>query len=257
MVKDFPLILRYQLDHGHVPDSVYEELGYPIDTDMDGNEVRRDATISQENHQRSKCLSHSYQRQLRENRLIEIQAEATRKVAKEANALVRLLDTNTAAEAKMIAGTGKNRNEIGELDKEHFKRPTGPELKAFVHARMYNTYKLPPGAPKWPKNKGSLNDIDSTPLVACFIQQAWDVRSEIVKLKIPSKEDTLTPTPGAAATSTNPPLAENPAIVAIMRVVRSESQSEFGKASDVLQSDGFIGSINKCFNSTGNFSIAT
>eukprot|EP00978_Attheya_sp_CCMP212_P032577 scaffold128020_cov47-Attheya_sp.AAC.1 len=118
--------------------------------------------------------------------------------------------------------------------------------------------KLKAGAPLSSKNKGSLNDIDLTPRVDCFIQQAWDVRSEIVRLKLPSKEDTLTPAPGAAATSTKPPLAENPAIlVVIMRVVTSESQSEFGKASDVLQSDGFIGSINKCFNSTGNVSIAT
>eukprot|EP00978_Attheya_sp_CCMP212_P004818 scaffold10618_cov55-Attheya_sp.AAC.1 len=115
---------------------------------------------------------------------------------------------------------------------------------------MYTTYKLPPVAPKWPKNKGSLNDIDSTPLVDCFIQQAWDMRYEIVKLKLPSKEDTLTLAPGAAATSTNPPLAENPVIVAIMRVFTSELQSKFGKASDVLQSEGFIGSINICFNST-------
>ena len=105
IVSDFPSLLKYQLEHGHVPDSVYQNLGYPMDQDMDGNEVTRDATITQENHQRAKCLSHTYQKQLRKERLEGLAAVAAQKVVKQQNDVLRLLARNAEEEDRMIAGT--------------------------------------------------------------------------------------------------------------------------------------------------------
>jgi hypothetical protein len=248
--RDFPLLLKYELEHGDIPDWLYEELGYPMDKDMDGREVRRNATISQENRQRSKCLSHSHQKELRKKKQNEIDAAKARTIAEETNNLSRLIMQNTAAEDKLIAGTGKSRDKISELSKEYFKRPTGPELKAFVHMRKFDTYKLPPGAPKWPKNKGKLVDIDATPRVDCFLQQAWEARNNVVKLKHPRKlNDKLTPGVGVAVAVT--PLH------AMIRVIANDSPIRaFGKASSILQSDGFLETVNKCFNASRNFSIA-
>ena len=53
--KSFPLLIQQQFDEGHIPDTMLEELGFPKDKDMDGNEVRREATITQEARQRAKC----------------------------------------------------------------------------------------------------------------------------------------------------------------------------------------------------------
>ena len=52
----FPVLFQHQLKHGHVPDSNFELLGFPLDRDMSGTEVRRDATITQEVRQCTKIL---------------------------------------------------------------------------------------------------------------------------------------------------------------------------------------------------------
>ena len=36
----FSHLLRYHLEHGHVPDSVYDELGFDEDVDPNGNVVK-------------------------------------------------------------------------------------------------------------------------------------------------------------------------------------------------------------------------
>eukprot|EP00957_Ditylum_brightwellii_P163986 12485735-Ditylum_brightwellii.AAC.1 len=64
--EDFPVLLKHQLEYGHVPDEVFEKVGYPLDVDAYGKEVRRDSTIPQETFQRAKCSSHVYQCNLRE-----------------------------------------------------------------------------------------------------------------------------------------------------------------------------------------------
>lgn len=72
----FPSLLKYFLEHGHVPDDVFECHGLPIDADIKGNKVRRTATINNEVCQRAKCFSHPTQKALRDKRNIDVQEKA-------------------------------------------------------------------------------------------------------------------------------------------------------------------------------------
>ena len=46
-VEQFPKLLKRFLANGHVEDSVFEQLGFPMDQDPEGNRVRREVGIQQ------------------------------------------------------------------------------------------------------------------------------------------------------------------------------------------------------------------
>ena len=54
--------------NGHVDDKVFEDLGFPMDMDVDSKKIRRMASINQEPQQRAKILTHKQQVLLREQR---------------------------------------------------------------------------------------------------------------------------------------------------------------------------------------------
>jgi hypothetical protein len=72
----FHELFECQFEHGHVPDVMFEQFKFPQDEDPDGNVVTRNATLSQETHQRAKCLSHRHQVGLRNLRKSEVEAES-------------------------------------------------------------------------------------------------------------------------------------------------------------------------------------
>jgi hypothetical protein len=45
-VAKFPFLYDYMGQHGHIPDHIFESCGLPVDVDMDGVEIRREAGIS-------------------------------------------------------------------------------------------------------------------------------------------------------------------------------------------------------------------
>ena len=51
---------------GHVSDKVFEELGFPMDSDRNNKALHHTADINQDNRQRAKFLTHIYQVQSRE-----------------------------------------------------------------------------------------------------------------------------------------------------------------------------------------------
>ena len=69
--NSFPKLFHHQLTYGYVKDELLNELGFPHDTDVEGNITHRTAGISQESLQRAKVLSHKYQKSLREDRIAE------------------------------------------------------------------------------------------------------------------------------------------------------------------------------------------
>ncbi len=62
--KNMPTILHHSCEFGHV-----SELGIIQDRDKMGREVMRDASISQESFQQTKCLTHEHQIRLHNERL--------------------------------------------------------------------------------------------------------------------------------------------------------------------------------------------
>ena len=69
---------------GQVDDSVFEELGFPMDRDPEGNRVRRDAGIQQELCQGAKILTIKHHTELRDivKRLIELEKKRKPKIKK-------------------------------------------------------------------------------------------------------------------------------------------------------------------------------
>ncbi len=73
------------LEQGKSSDEVFDSLGFPKDTDVHGNEISRDAGISQESYQRSKNLTHKYQVNLRQARVDQIMAQQRHREESAAN----------------------------------------------------------------------------------------------------------------------------------------------------------------------------
>lgn len=59
-LSSFEKLFKQTLENGHVPDDVFESLGFPMDKDMNGIKVQT-ATVAQESRQRVKTLTHNAQ----------------------------------------------------------------------------------------------------------------------------------------------------------------------------------------------------
>ncbi len=66
-------IIHESCEYGHISEHVYDRLNIVKDRDSLGREVMRDATITQESYQHTKCLTHEHQIHLRQQRLEENQ----------------------------------------------------------------------------------------------------------------------------------------------------------------------------------------
>jgi hypothetical protein len=100
--KSFPQLIEQQFEHGHIPDTMLEDFGFPKDQDMDGKEVRRDATISQEARQRAKCLTHKQQVKLRRELIAKHDAAEKKKEAQNSSKMQHHLNKNKECEVKLI-----------------------------------------------------------------------------------------------------------------------------------------------------------
>jgi hypothetical protein len=167
-------------------------LGFPKDIDAYGNEVVRDAGISQETLQRSKWLNHSYQIGERTERIESMLADQRRKatLAKEKanlqvqavrdirNKLSNILFQNNCTDTEDLSNIS-----LEELDK-HLNKD---ELGEFILAHDPNVTKKA----QIPKNKGTLKDAklaleNDTPRseVNNRILWAWECRDQPNKLAV-------------------------------------------------------------------------
>ena len=65
ILNNFSTLYKVNLERGEIPQEVFNDLGFPMDTNYAAKEVVRDAKITNEMQQRAKVLSHKLQRQLR------------------------------------------------------------------------------------------------------------------------------------------------------------------------------------------------
>ena len=65
MKKSFPTLYKQKIKEGRIPESLFDELGFPQEFNMEGELVERNASLNQEYCQRSKLLSNPFQRSLR------------------------------------------------------------------------------------------------------------------------------------------------------------------------------------------------
>ncbi len=67
--KNMTNIFYHSSEYGHISEDVYNQMGIVRDHDSMGCEVLRDAAISQESYQCTKCLTHEHQIHLWKERL--------------------------------------------------------------------------------------------------------------------------------------------------------------------------------------------
>ena len=79
VIDNFTHLYRTMMEHGRIPEDVFDGLGFPRDKDVYGHEVLRAAGISQESYQRSKCLTHEFQIDLRKERIERIENDQRHK----------------------------------------------------------------------------------------------------------------------------------------------------------------------------------
>ena len=173
--KTFPILLEYFLEHGHIPDSIFYELGYPKDLDPDGNEVQRLAGIEAESRQRCKELTHDFQIQLRRKRKEAIEAKLSEKRADKQIKKNNALALNRECEDRLPE------DDLEDATLEDFAACNVPQLKHFIYVRAPNDVvrsKLP--------NKGSLEDAKEG--VQNLILMAYEIRNENIELE--AEDDT-------------------------------------------------------------------
>jgi hypothetical protein len=165
-----------QFQHGHVPDDKFDEFKFPKDEDPDGNLVRREATISQETNQRSKCLSHRHQVELRNLCKSEVEAASRRKKAVVDNRIMKHFNVNVKCEEKL--------GELGDATFEDFVRCRGDELTSFLFVRdpTISVSKLP--------KKGKIADAKAG--VDVLILCAFSVRTDPILLRDPTQDEQAT-----------------------------------------------------------------
>ncbi|CAB9514787.1 expressed unknown protein [Seminavis robusta] len=177
---DYPRLAAECMTRGMVPESVFDELGYDMDKNPDGIEVPKHQGISQEHRQRAKCLTHEAQVELRQAKMIAVEAALTRKFSECLTKHKTLSDLNKECEAKLQELVNDPQGLLGPVEPtlENFGSITAPRLKAFIHVRTFPTYTTDKG-PKdwtgWPKKSSAAEAANGD---RCLVRLAYDCRDK-------------------------------------------------------------------------------
>ncbi len=115
-------IIHESCEFGHISEDVYDRIGIPRDRDSMGREVMRDATISQESYQRTKCITHEHQIHLRKEMLLRNQQiETERKVMANQKQLDKISRDSEIVQRlckKLEDGSLLSEDEVGTVKEE-------------------------------------------------------------------------------------------------------------------------------------------
>ena len=236
-IEKFPLLMQIVLEKGHIEDSVFEELGFPIDKDPEGNEVRRLAGIQQESRQRAKILTIKHQNDLRFAVITQVESERKRKAQDKIDILQNKIILNEACERKICGMLGKmdvQREYMAQATHEILFNLYVDELTAFILARKDDVSKS-----KLPKKRiigdAILGEHN-------LIKIAFDIRSLPIILSLePTATEICTHNEGGSTSSE---------INTHLLCVNSsgDADSNFNKASALLENNTWIEKVDLCFN---------
>ena len=237
-IEKFPTLLKMFLEKGYVEDSIFEEMGFPMDQDPEGNRVSRDAGIQQESRQRAKILTIKHQTELRASVQIAIESEKKRKANDKKNILRDKIHQNELSEKKICSLLGKpniSREHMSDATHEILYKLTGDELKAFILARNDKISKS--NLPK----KGKIGDAIQGE--NNLIKIAYELRnSPIILILEEDSAETLTRNEQASMFST---INEHSLSVS----VSGDQQEKSNTASSLLDNEGWMQKVDFCFNS--------
>jgi hypothetical protein len=222
-----------------VPDELFDELGFPVDCDMDKKEVRRDAAIMQESRQCAKNLSHVHQAKLRDEKREQVWAEVVRKEADKRNKTESQLKIAEECEEKIRKlMTGDDQlTEISQATLKHFSKCKRDQLKAFAMIRKSDVTAS--------MNKGKLEE--ATNGGNCLILRAFECRSLpaiVMTQEPPSSDENADGEIDEQAQATDS---------TIIHAQLASSTFELRDLPSTLFADAsFVGSVKKCFDASGH-----
>ena len=165
---------------GHLSDDFLLSMGIAADANYAHTKVYH--TSTSETYQRSKSLSHSYQRNLRILATRKVLDSKKGKVDKAHQKLDDIHKLNTIAVSKLLSYLPRPHEKIPlhATTMIHLHSINVPELKAFIHARQFDTANIPCSSKiKFP-NKGSI--VDANEGVPCLLQMTFDCRTSPILL---------------------------------------------------------------------------
>ena len=164
VLNNFSELYQCMKSHGHIPEEVYDRLGFVKDTNYDGKVVEKPDTISQEMRHRAKILSHKLQCDLRRKKEEDAALVIKKKTDHELILRNELFKKNDCGIRKLLKTVPQDDNEDDELIIEHlpidaFQTLLKEELKGFIHVRLFNEATIPKGERSlMPTKKGKLVD---------------------------------------------------------------------------------------------------
>ena len=174
-LTSFPTLLKTFSKKGHIPDSVFAELGFNPDVDTDGKEVHfLHKGEEGECSQREKCLTHKYQQQQRTNKLKLIEAKKKRVEADDKEKVLDILSLNTECETKLPY--------LNNAILTDFSKLTVKFLKPFILARV-------PEEKVGSIRKGNVADAETG--IKNLIVLAFDLKDKEVKLEKALEEEEM------------------------------------------------------------------
>ena len=168
---------------GAISDKFMHKIGICADTNLANENVWRNSDC--EMYQRSKCLTHLWQRNrrvvARDAQLLKINLKEVDKFKK----YDKMMQYNVDAEQKLKTKLPHPRQDQPKIFTEtsllNFSSCNNNELKSFIHVRTFNTYKIPSNLKWiWPK-KGKLVDAQNSE--PNLLMLAFNCRNKIVLLK--------------------------------------------------------------------------
>ena len=182
IITNFPKLFALMQKLGNIPESVYDELGFPPDFEEDEVGVDRHVGIEREHMQRAKSLTHPEQIKIRDKYKKERENKKNKQeekaAEKEQKAAQDIYDGNRQCEMKLIEVMTKHNEKISKKKKKKEKDVlynvgikfadlkslsscSATELKSFVHAQKFTSLKMSPSLGwEWPL-RGSLAESTS------------------------------------------------------------------------------------------------
>ena len=201
LFDNFSILYQTMKDKGHIPEELYNCLNFPPDTNYAGDKVDKPDNISQDMRHRAKILSHSLQRTLRQKKEGDALLVVKKKTNNELILRNEIANKYYEAMVKLFVLPLEKEPKFVDLPIDTFAKLLRPELRAFLHVRLFDTGNIPSGRAKnIPAKKGKLEDAKEGE-VNNLIRAAYANRNLPIQLtppKIDANGDVIITSQGVA-----------------------------------------------------------
>ena len=247
--EKLPEAVNYCLDNElcYLDDEDFMKLGFSPDIDAYGKIKMRDATISQENQQRCKCMTSLTEVEKRKVYHAEIDDELQRKEQLKELKKEQIISADWMVVEQLCDDAGFEASEanIGLCTWDHFDKLSAPQLRLFITSRHPQWNKLSDIAHlKRPRGKKSKDDLENG--VANCISVAFELRHDKSRLLALNNMD---------VEDSNDVIAENSGEPMIVSVSPFKSTDNETKPSVILSNPEKVALMLRVFDPKGKLNI--